>query len=81
MSFFLQVAGLWRSITVFLQYSCSLSAPADMSPAAKKFLKLMDITTTAEPTEEDRLGQKVVEWFGRKSMYLNNDKNSEFSSI
>lgn len=46
------------------------SAPADLSPAAKKFLKLMDITTTGEPTEDDRLGQKVVEWYGRKSMYL-----------
>lgn len=40
-----------------------------MSQEARTFFKLMDITNTGEPTEDDRLGQKVVEWYGRKSMY------------
>eukprot|EP01127_Copromyxa_protea_P013212 TRINITY_DN3537_c0_g1_i1.p1 TRINITY_DN3537_c0_g1~~TRINITY_DN3537_c0_g1_i1.p1 ORF type:complete len:682 (+),score=137.48 TRINITY_DN3537_c0_g1_i1:26-2047(+) len=38
---------------------------ADLSEAAKKFFKLMDITTDAEPTEEGKPGQRAYEWHGR----------------
>eukprot|EP01126_Amoeba_proteus_P058003 TRINITY_DN7437_c0_g1_i2.p1 TRINITY_DN7437_c0_g1~~TRINITY_DN7437_c0_g1_i2.p1 ORF type:complete len:305 (-),score=54.49 TRINITY_DN7437_c0_g1_i2:176-1090(-) len=43
--------------------------PSDLSPEARKFLGIMGITGKLELTQEDKWGQRSIDWYGRKVVW------------
>eukprot|EP01126_Amoeba_proteus_P048731 TRINITY_DN5655_c0_g1_i1.p1 TRINITY_DN5655_c0_g1~~TRINITY_DN5655_c0_g1_i1.p1 ORF type:complete len:391 (+),score=76.80 TRINITY_DN5655_c0_g1_i1:1081-2253(+) len=45
------------------------NSPLDLSVEARKFLDIMGITSKGEITQDDKSGQRAIDWYGRKIVW------------